>query len=212
MARVPGPLQMGAGDYTSALHLRMTCSYRLSRRLRESGRGCPEGESSPPLRQASCSQKRYGSAWRNGTQQADHDSQQQKTTQKQRELAHRNLYSVMTERGWPLQGAEQLSLPSAPGLEVWAWGYCRSSADTVTDSVSRKKSRSDGNDGWQYPLCAHPPQPALTPGCSQVSRRSFASGTQPSSSLPATRHQSQPFNALSPSTCWPGSTSSSWAE
>ena len=41
---------------------------------------------------------------------------------------------------------------------------------------------------------------------------SFASGTQPSSPLPARRHQIQPFSGRRPSSGWPGSTSSSCAE
>uniref|UniRef100_B1JAK4 Uncharacterized protein n=1 Tax=Pseudomonas putida (strain W619) TaxID=390235 RepID=B1JAK4_PSEPW len=71
--------------------MRTTCSYRQSngipkttaateRRWPAWEKGGPEGESS---------------AWRDGTQQTYQKGQQQKTTQKQRELAHRNLFNVI---------------------------------------------------------------------------------------------------------------------
>ncbi|CAK15071.1 conserved hypothetical protein [Pseudomonas entomophila L48] len=80
------------------------------------------------------------SAWRDGSQQANHDGQQQKTTQEQSELAHWNLYSVMTRRrGWP----KSANLPSTPVRKAGPGGYCQRLTDTVTEAGSRKKSGSD---------------------------------------------------------------------
>lgn len=89
---------MGARDYTSALHLRMTCSYRLSRQLQKDGLKAWGKDRARLAARRAETRKMCVSAWRNGSQQANHDGQQQKTTQEQSELAHWNLYNVMTNR------------------------------------------------------------------------------------------------------------------
>lgn len=138
--------------------------------------------------------KRRFSTWRNGTQQTDHDSQQQKTTQEQSKLAHRNLYSVMTEqRGRPMQVQSSTTGPAfagsqAPGLE----GIVGSALIRLQIQVRGKKA-----DQMFF---------------QQPSKRSFSWGNQPSSPLRKLRHHSQPFSGRRPSTCWPGSMSSSWAQ
>ena len=89
-------------DAISPVHVKTNCSERRSSRA--TGQPCQTQKS----------------AWRNGTEQTDQNGQQQKATQKQRELAHRNLFNVMLGQT-----------------------HCRLEADTVTDSGSTKKSGSD---------------------------------------------------------------------